>query len=99
MVVAEFGKGNVLITPSVDGDFEKGCLILQNGKGTGVVGGEKSTKNFSASEEDIVLTFENTASVDVAIFSKSKRFRVFFNSNHNLVSELYSGQHIFGFFA
>ena len=41
MVVAEFGKGNVLITPSVDGDFEKGCLILQNGKGTGVVGGEK----------------------------------------------------------
>ena len=29
MVVAEFGKGNVLITPSVDGDFEKGCLILR----------------------------------------------------------------------
>ena len=52
MIVAEFGKGNVLITPSVDGDFEKGCLILQNGKGNGVVGGEKSTENFSASEEE-----------------------------------------------
>ena len=72
MVVAEFGKGNVLITPSVDGDFEKGCLILQNGKGNGVVGGEKSTENFSASEEDIVLTFENTASVDVVIRNLEK---------------------------
>ena len=72
MVVAEFGKGNVLITPSVDGDFEKGCLILQNGKGTGVVGGEKSTENFSASKEDIVLTFENTASVDVVIRNLEK---------------------------
>lgn len=72
MIVAEFGKGNVLITPSVNESFEKGCIILQNGKGTGVVGGEKSTENFSASEEDIVLTFENTASVDVVIRNLEK---------------------------
>ncbi len=72
MVVAEFGKGNVLITPSVNESFEKGCIILQNGKGTGVVGSEKSTENFSVSEEDIVLTFENTASVDVVIRNLEK---------------------------
>lgn len=72
MVVAEFGKGNVLITPSMDGDFEKGCIILQNGKGTGVVGGEKSTEDFSSSKEDIVLTFENTESVDVVIRNLEK---------------------------
>ena len=45
---------------------------MQNGKGTGVVGGEKSTENFSASEEDIVLTFENAASVDVVIRNLEK---------------------------
>lgn len=72
MVVAEFGKGNVLITPSVNESFEKGCIILQNGKGTGVVGGEKSTEDFSASKEDIVLTFENMESVDVVIRNLEK---------------------------
>lgn len=67
MIVAEFGKGNVLITPMVQKSFEKGYIILQNGKGTGEVGGEKTTEGFSVSEEDIILMFENTASVDVVI--------------------------------
>lgn len=34
MIVAEFGKGNVLITPMVQESFDKGYIVLQNGKGT-----------------------------------------------------------------
>ncbi|MCM1232316.1 MAG: hypothetical protein NC489_19510 [Ruminococcus flavefaciens] len=67
MVVAEFGKGNVLITPMVRESLEKCCLILQNGKGTGVVGGKKSNEGFTIDDESIILSFENTASVDVVI--------------------------------
>lgn len=47
-------------------------VVAEFGKGTGVVGGENSTENFSASEEDIVLTFENTTSVDAAIRNLEK---------------------------
>ena len=67
MIVTEFGKGNVLITPMVKENLEKGCLILQNGKGTGTVGEESSNDGFSVSNESVILSFENTASVDVVI--------------------------------
>lgn len=67
MTVTEFGKGNVLITPIVNEGLEKGFLVLQNGKGTGVVGDEKPNDNFSISDESVILSFENIASLDVVI--------------------------------
>ena len=47
-------------------------VVAEFGTGTGVVGCENSTENFSDSEEDILLTFENTTSVDAVIRNLEK---------------------------
>lgn len=61
-----FGSGAVLVTSAINKDGE-GALFLQEGKGTGVIGEYVSTEEFSVRENDTILTFENTESLDVVI--------------------------------
>lgn len=63
-VVANFGKGDILVTPLVREDFGKGYLVLQNQEPKEI--GERSNE-FESSIEDTVLCFENTKSLDVVI--------------------------------
>lgn len=62
-----FGTGDILITPMTNKESNKGCLILQN-KGTHVVGEYSSTEQFEGdAENDTLITFSCTKSIDVVI--------------------------------
>jgi len=61
-----FGYGKILITPALHGSSE-GRLILQENRGTGTVGELTDARNFRYSDDDFVLIFKNTQSLDVML--------------------------------
>jgi len=62
--VANFGAGDILVTPLVREDFGKGYIVLQNQEPHEI--GEYSSR-FENSMENTVLCFSNTESLDVVI--------------------------------
>ena len=60
----KFGIGKTLLTSYVDKTNISGILFIQEGLGTGNVGELSSTKNFKPREEDTLLHFSNTDSID-----------------------------------
>lgn len=62
--IAKFGAGDILITPMVKMDFSGGFIVLQN-KGTHVVG--EQIHNFEPGNDDTVLSFDTTESLEVLI--------------------------------
>lgn len=60
--VANFGKGDILVTPLVREDFGKGYIVLQNHESHKI--GEYSN-GFENKTGNTVLCFSNTESLDV----------------------------------
>lgn len=63
---AEFGTGDILITPVVKDDYTKGFIILQN-KGTHTIGEYSKAEDFEKEENDVILSFTKIESIDVMI--------------------------------
>lgn len=67
--LVRFGEGQTLITgmtlPSSENTL--GRLYLQEGHGSGVVGDKKDSHGFRYYENDVVLQFGNTESLDVLV--------------------------------
>lgn len=62
--IANFGTGDILVTPLVREDFEKGYIVLQNQEPHEI--GEYSNR-FENNIKSTVLCFSNTESLDVVI--------------------------------
>lgn len=62
--IANFGTGDILVTPLVREDFRKGYVVLQNHEPHEI--GEYSNR-FENNIENTVLCFSNTESLDVVI--------------------------------
>ena len=65
--ILKFGTGEILVTPMVTADRDIGKVYFQTGKGTGVVGGTKSSEDFSEGSGDTIFAFSNVESVEVVI--------------------------------
>ena len=64
--IIEFGAGKILVTPAVNGD-KIGFLIMEEGKGTGIIGELAPNTDSETTENDTVLRFSNIESLDVVL--------------------------------
>lgn len=60
-----FGKGEILVTPTVVTGENTGKLYLQPNKGTGIIGERHDM--FAESNDDVILAFGNIESLDVVM--------------------------------
>lgn len=64
--IAKFGTGDILMTALCEENGKDCCVVLQN-KGTGTIGEKISTDEFEMSENDTILSFTDTRSIDVLV--------------------------------
>lgn len=64
--VARFGTGDILLTALCQEDRQKCCVVLQN-KGTHKIGAAVSADEFIQEEDDTLLVFTDTKSIDVLV--------------------------------
>lgn len=63
---ADFGRGDILVTPLCREDRSKCAVVLRNHERR-TIGSRTTTDGFEILEDDTVLTFTNEKSIDVLI--------------------------------
>lgn len=77
--ILRFGTGDVLITPLAN-NSGNGVLIFQNQE-EGKIGREKSSKHFKRKDDDTLMYFTDTRSIDVLI-GRLKKLKSMMNGDY-----------------